>query len=166
MTLYAWDPNDPVLQTWTQGVPGHRAVDREDIRDELLPHLRYPEDLFKVQRELLSRYHVTDPQAFYNGQDFWKIPDDPTTHCGRPGPAAVLPDAADARQDEAPFSLTTTFAPTARPQLAAFMAVNADPTRGRTTARSGCCACRATRPCRVPARCRTTSSPTRTSRHS
>ena len=43
-----------------------------------MAHLRYPEDLFKVQRTLLAQYHVTDPQAFYSGQDFWKVPDDPT----------------------------------------------------------------------------------------
>ena len=41
-------------------------------------HFRYPEDMFKVQRTILSRYHVTDPASFYTGQDFWTIPNDPT----------------------------------------------------------------------------------------
>ena len=95
VTLYEWDQSDPVLKAWRKAFPD-TVQDREEISDELLQHLRYPEDLFKVQRELLSRYHVTDPQAYYGGQDFWKVPADPTLPSGRSGPAAVLPDAADA----------------------------------------------------------------------
>ena len=34
-----------------------------------MAHLRYPQDLFKVQRELLTRYHVTDAAQFYSGSD-------------------------------------------------------------------------------------------------
>ena len=43
-----------------------------------MDHLRYPQDLFKVQRELLTRYHVTDAAQFYSGSDAWQVPDDPT----------------------------------------------------------------------------------------
>src|SRR5690625_5554655 len=50
----------------------------EEISGDLMSHLRYPEDLFKVQRELLSRYHVTDAASFYSGGNFWNIPNDPT----------------------------------------------------------------------------------------
>ncbi len=39
-----------------------------------MSHVRYPEDLFKVQRELLTRYHVTTASEFYTGQDFWLCP--------------------------------------------------------------------------------------------
>ena len=44
-----------------------------------MSHIRYPEDLFKVQRTLLARYHVTDPAQFFSGKDFWTTPDDPTS---------------------------------------------------------------------------------------
>ena len=70
-------PNDPVLKTWMKAFPGI-VQPQSAITADLLAHLRYPEDLFKVQRELLAHYHVTDPQTFYNGSDFWQIPDDPT----------------------------------------------------------------------------------------
>ena len=99
----------------------------EAISPELLAHLRYPEDLFKVQRELLAKYHVTTPLEFYSGQDFWKVPYDPTTAGAAPCAAAVLPVGEDARPAAAAFSLTTTFAPQKRETLAAFMAVNAEP---------------------------------------
>lgn len=49
---------------------------------DLMAHMRYPEDLFKVQRTLLSRYHVTDAKDFYSGGDFWDIPQEPTANRG------------------------------------------------------------------------------------
>ena len=45
---------------------------RSDISPALMAHLRYPEDLFKVQRDLIGQYHVTDPKVFYTGDDFWE----------------------------------------------------------------------------------------------
>ena len=61
-----------------------------------MEHLRYPEDLFKVQRDLLASYHVTDPQGFYSQEDFWTVPAGPD-HGRRRRPAAVLPVPAGAR---------------------------------------------------------------------
>ena len=46
---------------------------------DLIAHMRYPEDLFNVQRTMMATYHVNDAAEFYSGGDFWKIPDDPTT---------------------------------------------------------------------------------------
>ena len=42
-----------------------------------MQHLRYPEDMFKVQRYMLAQYHITDPQDFYKGTDLWDVPQDP-----------------------------------------------------------------------------------------
>ena len=63
-----------------------------------MSHVRYPADLFKVQRAVLGRYHVTDAGSFYSREDAWTTPKDPTA--GREhdaAAAAVLPDDADAR---------------------------------------------------------------------
>ncbi|KAH8280186.1 hypothetical protein KR044_004243, partial [Drosophila immigrans] len=51
--------------------------------DELNAHLRYPEDMFKVQRELIARYHVDDPGVFFTNDAFWSVPSDPTAPEGR-----------------------------------------------------------------------------------
>src|SRR5690625_7409930 len=51
---------------------------REAISEELEEHFRYPEDLFKVQRELLARYQVDDPGQFFTNDAFWSVPSDPT----------------------------------------------------------------------------------------
>jgi hypothetical protein len=126
VTLYAWDESDPVLRTW-QGAFEGTVKPRADLDAALLSHVRYPEDLFKVQRELFSRYHVTDALSFYSGQDFWAIPDDPTRRiAGQPQPPYYLTLKMPGT-DKASFSLTTTFSPNNRQTLAAFMAVNAEP---------------------------------------
>lgn len=124
VTLYEWDTEDPLLAAWRSVFP-ETVQDREDIPDELLEHIRYPEDLFKVQRGLLSRYHVSDPETFYSGQDFWQVPNDPTVAVPVPVPPYYLTLQMPG-QEQPSFSLTTTYTPRNRQNLAAFMAVNAD----------------------------------------
>jgi uncharacterized membrane protein (UPF0182 family) len=123
VTLYAWDESDPVLKMWMKAFPG-TVKPNSAITDGLRAHLRYPEDLFKVQRDLLAQYHVTDPTAFYSGQDFWRVPTDPTGDGDQP-PYYLTIKMPD--QDAATFSLTSTLVPTNRQNLAAFVAVDANP---------------------------------------
>ena len=122
--LYQWDTKDPVLKTWMKAFPG-TVEPKKDISDGLMAHLRYPQDLFKVQRELLSRYHVEDAQTFLSGSEVWQVPDDPTNKSGNAVPPYYLsmkmPD-----QSSQVFSLTTTFTPNGRDNLSAFMTVDAE----------------------------------------
>ncbi|WP_078968178.1 MULTISPECIES: UPF0182 family protein [unclassified Streptomyces] len=124
--LYQWDAQDPVLKTWMKAFPD-TVQPKSEIKGDLLEHLRYPQDMFKVQRELLTRYHVTDPAQFYSGSDAWQVPDDPTNKDGNAVPPYYLSMKmpGDAAQR---FSLTTTFTPNGRPNLGGFMAVDADAT--------------------------------------
>ncbi|MEV5568739.1 UPF0182 family protein [Spirillospora sp. NPDC052269] len=75
--LYLWDDQDPIAKTWMKVFPG-TVEPRSRIPSDLLDHLRYPEDLFKVQRRILAQYHVTQADAFYGGQGFWDVPEDPS----------------------------------------------------------------------------------------
>ena len=80
VTLYAWDQSptpDPLLETWEKAFPG-LIQPQSAMPAALVSHLRYPQDFFNVQRSVLTRYHITNPSAFYNGSNFWKIPNDPT----------------------------------------------------------------------------------------
>jgi uncharacterized protein len=125
VTLYRWGPSDPLLSTWMRAFPGI-IKPQSDIPGYLRPHLRYPQDLFEIQRQVLAQYHVLNPQSFYGGQNFWTVPDDPTTANGLSQPPYYLTMTMPGyRQPE--FSLTTTMAQRARPNLAAFMAVNSNP---------------------------------------
>ncbi|MFD8421154.1 UPF0182 family protein [Streptomyces sp. NPDC059466] len=122
--LYQWDTKDPVLKTWMKAFP-HTVKSKKDISPSLMAHLRYPQDLFKVQRELLTRYHVKDAQTFLSGSEVWQVPDDPSNKSGNAVPPYYLSMKMPDQQAQA-FSLTTTFTPNGRDNLSAFMSVNAE----------------------------------------
>lgn len=124
VTLYEWDTKDPVLKTWKKAFPG-TVKSRNDIPQSLMDHLRYPQDLFKVQRELLTRYHVKDAQTFLSGSEVWQVPDDPTNKSGNAVPPYYLSMKLPGETSQA-FSLTTTLTPNGRDNLSAFMSVNAE----------------------------------------
>lgn len=124
--LYQWDDKDPVLKTWMKSFPG-TVQKKSAISPSLREHLRYPQDLFKVQRQLLTTYHVTDPGTFYTGSERWQIPNDPTTKSGNAVPPYYLSMKMPDQKDRT-FSLTTSFTPNKRDNLGAFMAVDANAT--------------------------------------
>jgi uncharacterized protein len=125
--LYQWDTKDPILATWSKSFPG-TVTPRSAMSKSLLEHIRYPEDLFGVQRDVLSTYHVRTADAFYGGQDFWRVPTDPSSlgaNAGIQPPYYMtlkLPG-----QEKAAFSLTSAFVPRGnRQNLTAFASVNSD----------------------------------------
>ncbi|MEE6287600.1 UPF0182 family protein [Georgenia sp. MJ173] len=128
VTLFEWDEEDPILQTWKNVFPDH-LTPKSEISGDLMSHLRYPEDLFKVQRQLLSSYHVTDAASFYSGGNFWNIPNEPTAGSANvPQPPYYLTMQMPG-QESAEFSLTTSFIPggqTERNILTGFLAVDSE----------------------------------------
>src|SRR5699024_6736908 len=77
VTLYAWDEEDPVLQTW-QSIYPSTIESIDEMSSELMSHVRYPTDLFKVQRAMLGTYHVDTASEFYQRDNAWETPQDPT----------------------------------------------------------------------------------------
>lgn len=73
MDFYAADTEDPVLACYGQLFRG-LFKPMEQMPEGLRRHIRYPEDLFVVQSEKYTVYHMTDTQVFYNQEDRWKIP--------------------------------------------------------------------------------------------
>ncbi|MBB2913575.1 hypothetical protein FHS43_004879 [Streptosporangium becharense] len=126
VTLYAWDEQDPILQTWRKAFPGV-IKPKSEVPAELQQHLRYPEGLFKVQRDVLSQYHIEDAAAFYSGQDFWNVPNDPSSGDRDIKQPPYYLSVKMPKTSAPSFSLTTTFVPRQGPNLAAFMAVDATP---------------------------------------
>jgi len=136
VTLYQWDTQDPVLKTWMKAFP-NSVKPKSTISKGLLEHIRFPEDMFRVQRDILSSYHVKSAAAFYGGQDFWRVPRDPSTFGANAGAqppyymTVQMPGSA-----KPAFSLTTPFVPRGgRENLSAFAAVNsnAGPDYGKIT---------------------------------
>ncbi len=136
VTLYQWDTTDPVLKTWSKAYPG-TVQPKSAISAALLQHIRYPEGIFQVQRDVLTTYHVNTAAAYYGGQDFWKVPSDPSSlgaNAQNQPPTyqtLQLPGSSTSN-----FSLSTAFVPRgSRQNLTAFAAVNSDagPNYGKIT---------------------------------
>jgi uncharacterized membrane protein (UPF0182 family) len=128
VTLYEWNEKDPVLKTWAKAFP-NTIKPKSEISAQLLEHIRYPEDLFRVQREILSSYHVKTAEAFYGGQDFWRVPRDPSTFGANASAQPPYYLTLQMPGTKKPvFSLTTPFVPRGgRENLSAFAVVNSDP---------------------------------------
>ena len=126
VNLYQWDEKDPVLKTWMKAFP-NTVKPRSAISKGLLEHVRYPEDMFRVQRDILSSYHVKNAAAFYGGQDFWRVPRDPSTFGANAGAQPPYYMTLQMPGSATPtFSLTTPFVPRGgRENLSAFASVNA-----------------------------------------
>ncbi len=70
VTLFVMDPNDPVIRTW-QGVFPDLFRPREQMPEDLFDHVRYPADMLLTQGLVYGKYHMTDPEVFYNLEDLW-----------------------------------------------------------------------------------------------
>lgn len=73
VNYYIADPEDPLVQTYSLIFPDLFSP-MEEIPEGLMAHLRYPEDLFNVQSQMLTLYHITDPNIFYTREDLWAVP--------------------------------------------------------------------------------------------
>ncbi|WP_430592582.1 UPF0182 family protein [Humidisolicoccus flavus] len=127
VTLYAWDIEDPILKAWMQIYPD-TVKPMEEMSGELLSQVRYPSDLFKVQRYILGDYHVNDPGTFYSGDDEWVTPNEPTAdnnETARLQPPYYLTMKVG-EQDPA-FTIYSTFIPKdGRNVLYGYLSANAD----------------------------------------
>ncbi len=132
VTLYAWDPSDPILKTWEKIFP-ETVKPESDMSTQLLAHVRYPQDLFKAQRAILGSYHVTDAASFYSSDDQWVTPNDPTSSAANPTlqPPYYLTMKVPGYTKPA-FTLYSTFVPkgstqSTRSVLTGYLAADSDP---------------------------------------
>lgn len=125
VTLYEWHMNqapDHLLEVWERVFPG-LVKPQSSIPPPLLSHLRYPRDLFNVQRGLLARYHVASAPDFYSGNDFWKIPNDGS---GAAMPPRYMSMSATGFGDQR-YLLSSPMVTLDRRDLSAFMSVVSEP---------------------------------------
>jgi uncharacterized membrane protein (UPF0182 family) len=129
---------DPILEVWERAFPDMFTPMSEAPAD-LDDHFRYPENLFQIQAYQYTRYHVTDPQTFFQNQDVWQVASDPTIR----GNAADLVTGAGAEvsgpmrpyyiliklpgETTERFQLILPFVPQGRANMVAWMAADSDP---------------------------------------
>ena len=130
--LYVWDKNDPIIKAWEQIFPGeyHQL---SDMNGALMSHMRYPESLFKVQRQLLTQYHVNTAGQFFSGEDFWQTPTDPTESQSAQSKDILQPPyyltLKTGGSQKPTFSLTSSYIPAGnarREILTGFLSVDSD----------------------------------------
>jgi uncharacterized membrane protein (UPF0182 family) len=134
VTLYVANEKDPIIRTWGRVFPG-LLTPIEKMPAELRAHIRYPEDLFRIQRNMWATYHVTDPGTLYRKEDQWAVPQDPTPPTDSEGnpiassspymmPYYVIMRLPGEKEEE--FMMMTPFTPQANPNLAAWMCAKCD----------------------------------------
>ncbi|MCS3441783.1 UPF0182 family membrane protein [Microbacterium phyllosphaerae] len=128
VTLYAWDDQDPVLQTW-QNIYPSTLKSVSDMSADLMSHVRYPTDLFKVQRDILGTYHIDTAGSFAQQDNRWQTPNDPRSDSVLQPPYYLTMQMPG--QDSPRFSMFSTFIPSAqggsnRDVLMGYLAVDSD----------------------------------------
>ncbi|MFN0123083.1 MAG: UPF0182 family protein, partial [Blastocatellia bacterium] len=129
--LYVASENDPLIRTWGRVFPGILKPLGEMPAD-LRAHLRYPEDIFRLQAEVYSTWHMSQPQAFYNKEDQWAVVSMPDKRRERGGETAAremdpyytVMKLPGERSEE--FILMLPFTPRNKENLASWMVARAD----------------------------------------
>jgi len=124
VTFYQMDPDDALATTYARMYPG-LMTPADQLPADLRQHLRYPEDLFSIQAQVLSVYHMQDPQVFYNKEDVWQIPNEIYQAEQVPvDPYYVIMGLPGENEEE--FLLMQPFSPLDKSNMIAWMAVRMD----------------------------------------
>jgi uncharacterized membrane protein (UPF0182 family) len=125
ITFYQADSEDPIITTYAKIFPELlRPI--SEMPDSLKAHIRYPEDMFSIQSRTLLTYHMTDPNVYYNKEDYWELPREVY------GPNAMIVvtpyyivlDVPD--QEEPEYMLMTAFTPRGKPNMTAWLGIRCD----------------------------------------
>ncbi|MCL5025735.1 MAG: UPF0182 family protein [Chloroflexi bacterium] len=123
-TFYVIDPKDPMIATYQAIFPG-LFTPFDQMPKSLASHIRYPEDLFRIQEEMYRTYHMEDPRVFYNKEDLWMVPNEVYLDKQQPmDPYYVIMRLPNASQDE--FLMIMPFTPPGKDNLIAWMAARND----------------------------------------
>lgn len=79
---------DPIVRAYARAFP-KLFKPLSSLPEVIRKHLRYPEDLFRLQTTMWGRYHISTPQDFYNASDRWDVAQDPGRDPGGTNPGAT-----------------------------------------------------------------------------
>ncbi len=125
--FYVSDPSDPIIRTYERIFPGlfqPFAAMTPDLRS----HVRYPEDMFRIQAQIYRAYHMDAPEVFYNREDLWQFPRQPTgtddTGDTKMAPYYINMRLPDEKRTE--FVLMLPMVPSQRENMIAWLAARCD----------------------------------------
>ena len=138
INFYIFDEEDPLIKSYSKIFPA-MFDSKSEMSENLLAHIRYPEDLFTVQSDMYRDYHMIDPRVFYADEDPWVIPTDSSTtprvatlrgEFTEIGFKPMLPYyllmALPGEQDLS-YLIFQPFNPENRPNMQSFLVADADP---------------------------------------
>ena len=126
VNYYIIDMNDPLIQTYRKIFP-NLFRDFSEMPSDLKNHIRYPEDLFTIQANVYSYYHMKEPRVFYNKEDVWVVPDE----IYRGGRQQMIPYYMIMKlpeEQEEEFILMLPFTPKGKENMIGWMAAKSDQT--------------------------------------
>jgi len=125
VTYYVMDTSDPIIMTYAKIFP--KQFKRfENMPAGLKEHIRYPEDLFKIQSQIYSTYHMDDVKVFYNKEDAWQIPSEVygVGQKVKVEPYYIIIKLPGENKEE--FVIMTSFSPIKKDNMVAWMAARSD----------------------------------------
>jgi len=124
MDFYVVDDTDPLIQTYQKIFPD-LFKSNESVPTEIRKHFRYPTDLFRIQSHVYLAYHMSDPEAFYNREDMWKMPTEIYSGSEQPlEPYYIIMRLPEHTEEE--FLLILPFTPVNKNNMIAWMAARSD----------------------------------------
>jgi len=124
VTYYVINPKDPMIQTFQKIYPKLFKPFNE-MPEFLKEHIRYPTDLFNIQIEMYNTYHMTDPQVFYNQEDYWQVPNELyDTGQQELFPYYIIMRLPEAKKEE--FILMLPLTPSGKDNMIAWMCARCD----------------------------------------
>jgi uncharacterized protein len=123
--FYLMDIADPIVRTYQRIFP-NLFKPFAAMPSDLQKHIRYPEDLFRIQAQIYQAYHMEAADVFYNREDLWQFPREP----GGDGTALMLPYYIIMRlpgETQAEFFLMLPMVPSRRDNMIAWLAARCDP---------------------------------------
>src|SRR5262245_49458020 len=123
--FYLIDAADPIARTYQRIFPG-LFKPFAAMPPDLQTHIRYPEDLFRIQAQIYQAYHMEAADVFYNREDLWQSPREPTDG----GTTLMAPYYIVMRlpgEAQAEFFLMLPMVPSRRDNMIAWLAARCDP---------------------------------------
>ncbi|HUI82853.1 MAG TPA: UPF0182 family protein [Candidatus Binatia bacterium] len=126
MSLYVFDPEDPIIQSYEALFP-QLFRPASEMPADLRRHARYPEAMFRAQAEAYRIFHMRDPQVFYNKEDVWEVARDLFGQSGQPEPITPTYIVATLPGEQNPeYLMILPFTPRGKDNLIGWMAARCD----------------------------------------
>lgn len=123
LDAFVADSLDPLVHAYAGIFPGvFRPLSEMPV--DIRRHIRYPEDLYRVQTEIYGTYHMNDPEQFYHREDQWQIPAVAKADRSDPFMRHIIMRLPEEPQAE--FIFMVPFTPRGKDNLAAWMVARND----------------------------------------